>query len=804
MKITNLAADSNIGFALTSKDEIKTAKLTEKDMITVGTSEFVAASGTTLTIKEGGLYSGTVWAGTDDDAAAVVTVGKYTIANGNIIPAGSDITDVSFTVTANNGTSFTLGALDDGDVVTVTDANTNSPLQGTYVKNGTYLYNFTAAAYDASTAKMYSLGTAKTIQSANLNTKNGTWKKAYDTSANTNITSTVKLALADKAITADETDFSFVRDKYSTTDYTKATNIAATIKKTGAISAYDVVQGAVDNLSVAITGDEAKGLTHKYDAADTAQTIEATNGWEVAAGAADTTIKGAASGKDYLTANTGNDTINLFGAADIVDETSLTESAGGKDTISGYFAGKDKLKFDDGTKFTLSTSIANDVYAAAEDWTEDTANYALLKGVGGKAVTIKVGDSEYADYYFANGKSKTNSFTYVDGAYYVGNSAADATNTLKVTTDKNKKTKINTTGTMIAVSLGDTKYDSINVLDASGSANEVVLIAKDGVDSTLKGGMYVSTLISGTGNDTLYGGSGENTFVLGDITANGNDTIKNYNSSKDKLTTTDTLTANSFGIAEDNKNNVVLGGKVTIEKAVGKAITLTDSAGDKTAYIGKSGVANTFIVSDKPSDKDIYVGSTAADKIKISRVISDLTLGNPTAEGDDTVSYTISKYQGGKVDLSGTNVASIEEVDASGLKASSTTVSEYGTKFVKSFAGVDVTAANTGVGNEGTTFTGSSFNDRFTCGTGKDTIKYTAGHGDDVIKNFGVDDVIQLNGLTSAEIKDLSAENANVAAVLSGFSSGRSLNITTAAGTTLEFSKTGNKCTVKGVSTTAG
>lgn len=61
----------------------------------------------------------------------------------------------------------------------------------------------------------------------------------------------------------------------------------------------------------------------------------------------------------------------------------------------------------------------------------------------------------------------------------------------------------------------------------------------------------------------------------------------------------------------------------------------------------------------------------------------------------------------------------IQTVDASAsaneVELTAAAVSEYGTKFLKAHAGVDVTAAaGAGTDNVGTTFTGSAFNDRFT------------------------------------------------------------------------------------------
>lgn len=742
-KITNLANNSVVDasvFAGTKSATVTTAKLSSGDNVTVNGAVYHASgNNAALTINDGGLYSGTVWAGTTG-ATDAVTVGKYVISDGKTYDEPyDDITEESFTVTANSGSTFTLGALDDGDMVTVVDNTDTAPLSGTYTKYGSYLYN-------SDTSKMYSLGTQKTIASSALDTSKTAWKTAYDTSTNTKVTSTVKLALADKSIAAGDEEISFVRDKYMTSQPEKATNVAATVIATEAINEdYTIAQGAV--------ADATYGLAHKYTAV-TAQTIEVTNGWEVeAAAASDTTIKGAASGKDYLKANTGNDTITLSGAEDIVDESTL----GGEDTISGYASGKDKLIVAAGSVFTLSAETANDVYVAAAEWTSETSNYALLKGVGGKAVSISDDNGgTYVDYYFGNGKSSTNSFTYVDGAYYVGNGADGATNTLKVATDKTKRSKTNEDGAVVSIDLqtNEAQYQNINVLDAAASANEVSLTAND-AGSTLKGGTYKSTLTSGAGNDTLVGGSGQDTFAVGAIT--GKDTIKSYTSDKDVVTTSEALTAAKF--SADAKGNVILtkddNNTVTIEGAVNKAITVNDN----NVYVGKAATKNTFTVTSALDADDIYVGSTAEDTIKLTRSISELAIAE-SEDGDGNVVLTAAKYQGGTINLSGTNCSSIDVFDASGVKVASSVVSEYGTKYVKAIAGVDVTAS----GN-GTKFTGSAFNDKFTCGAGNDYVIYTKGQGEDTIANFGagtvddtIGDVIQFNGLNAKDVASIAEQ----------------------------------------------
>lgn len=219
---------------------------------------------------------------------------------------------------------------------------------------------------------------------------------------------------------------------------------------------------------------------------------------------------------------------------------------------------------------------------------------------------------------------------------------------------------------------------------------------------------------------------------------------------------------------------------------------------------------NTFTTKNGAG---IYVGSEKyKDTIKVVKSVEGITMTEtPDDNDEDAVVYTASKYQGGKIDLSnntaGSNYAGIDVVDASGVKATAAAVSEYGTKFLKAHAGVDVTAAAGSVtDNVGTTFTGSAFNDRFTCGSGNDTIKYSTNQGSDIIKDFGVGDIIQLNGLSNADIAQLNALNSGTAQTggTFTFTSGGSLAISSDANATMKLSYDATKKQIKGEAVSQG
>ncbi|WP_295160930.1 hypothetical protein [Selenomonas sp. AE3005] len=752
LNITNLADNSIIAAVALSneKDSVATAKLDIGDNVNIGGVDYVSgAKNNTLTFKGKGnainFYSGTLLV--DSNYSNGVTVGNY-----NILMAEDDQT---ITLTASTGKTFTLGELDNMDNVQITDNSATTPVVTTFTKYGSYLY-------DTANVKMFSLGTGTSATSAKL-TAAANWK-TYTNAAGA---VTVNLALADTAIKKDSTkNYDFEVNKLTeTANVNKARTAAVVVTHND-----DPNQPDGSDAYITKTGD-VTGKT--YAAADgTAQTINATTGWTVTASKdAATTINGAASGTDKLIGNTGADTFNLKGAADTV----VIDDYKGKDTISGYASVKDEVQLNAATTvYSLSTTKSGDVYAAADALADAAAvdaatNYVLLQGVGSKAVSISTdGGDTYADHYFGDGTKTTSAtFTYATGAYYHANAAvvaADNTNTLKIGTLKDAASKTNVADAAIAVDLTGSadQYAYINVVDASGSANKVVLTAgvAAGTSYTLKGGTFKSTLTGGANADTLVGGTGEDTFVISTLA--GADTIEKYTASKDVLQVTEALTAAKL---HASNSDVVVGtgidanDKVTITNAVNTALTINvvdedDSSiitDTQTAYVGKEGTDNTFTVTTAPDANSIYVGSSAGtDTIKLNASIAEFT--EPTTTNESQFKFT--KYQGGTIDLSGPNYSSIEAVDASGVKVASALVSEYGSKFTKVMGGVSVTASETG-----TSFTGSNFDDLFTLddATANDIYTTSVNQGSDIISKFGVGDVIQLNGLSTADINKLSA-----------------------------------------------
>ena len=794
--IKDLAAGSDIDATLSTdgttnaNDKFTTAKLAAKDTFKInGVIYKSGADNNAITIQADKLYSGTLLS--DTTTGTTIGVGDYTVTT----------TAGAVTVTGNAGKTFSLGELSDLDTVAVTKGTSNA----SYTKYGSYIY-------DAGSKKMYSLGKNTTISSAALTGTSG-WK-AYGTSTGA---VTVNLSAADTKIAADAKTAAGAATAYDFTVNVNAESTKLAAARTAEVAAENAagVTGASDFISKA--GDVTTN-GRKYDAAavDVAgekvdQTINVTNGWTVTAAAATTTtINGAASGEDKLIGNTGDDTFNLKGAADTVD---VLTNAGGKDIISGYASGKDKIILDTNAKFSLSTTKSGDVYAAATTFADaaDVAaatEYVLLQGVGNKAVTINE-----VEHYFGDGTKLTTgaSFTYADGAYYHGNTSGK--NILKVGTLKDKASKTNLFDNPITIDLANahdpanaSHYDYIDTVDASGSANEVALTAGAGhgtnntVGYTLKGGSYKSTLTGGSGADTLVGGKGDDTFDISN--QEGKDIIQDYNKSgEDKLLVGTLLTATDVAVSD---SDVVIGtspNTVTIQKAAGNAITAVTAAGAKqTVYVGKGGKDNTFTITATPGAKDVYVGSIGTDTIALKKSITGLTVEQ---DPDDHSKYTIGLYQGGEIDMvtNAPQYSSIDAVDASGVKATAAALSEYGTKFVKAHAGVKVKGSASG-----TAFTGSAYDDIFTTSGSDnakaDTVNYNVNSGNDVVSGFSVNDVLKLTGLSAADISSIeSAYTANtLGAQLSNgmsFTAGGSIQLKDTVGiNSYEYTKSGNTVTI--------
>jgi len=719
--VKNAADGSKL--TLTEGDKLTTAK---DAVVTLNADTYTAANKTSLsfTVNADGnvLTAGTVMLDTD---GTTDEIGDKVIVGANTITAGDGST---IWVTAS-GTSFTIGDLDEGESFDVDNV--------TYTKTAAGLLTG-----EDENAKVYTF-TGKTVTKANLE-KTSNWKEVVATFVDENaLTSkygvtTVNLADADtsiaknlKAVDAGEdtldTNYNYVLDKYiSKRAESKTAALKANVQNAAAGDAQ-VAVGTVTYAAATATTDESKAYT-----ASKAQTITVTDGWTVTGSEGNDTINGAAKGKDTINGSAGNDTINLKGAADtVVYAAGLGEI--GQDTITGYASGKDKLSITGDFEVALDTAGANVFLETDED------NYVKLTNVAGKAVTIND-----TNYYFGNGKKAANAvktttgatFNFEVGAVYYGNDSGK--NTVKIGTLKDYEGKT-TRGELLQVDTD--KFKGISTIDASTSANELTLTTTGDI-TTLKGGTYKTTLISAVESadtDTLIGGSGADTF---NVSAHaGKDVIKNYTAGKDTIKIAADLGLDKFTVV---KSDVVIGegnNTVTVAGASGKALTIVKGDADAAIYnVGKSGekTNNTFTYvkgGHYVGNKDTHdAAGKYLDTLKVSA----------TVDGKDENAITIDLTDGN-------SYYSIEAVDASGVKAASSLNSEQ----AKVKAGVTIKSAEAG-----SRITGTKYNDTIVLadGEGADYLIYNKNAGTDNITGFGVNDVIQFNGLTAADYASVKSQ----------------------------------------------
>lgn len=817
LAITKIITHSEVN-DLVAGDTVATAKLKKGDWVEINEDTYTAGTNSALKFKmadvviDGTTYenkatltSGTAFLSGTSDAAGV----GHIYAGNNLIKVtkGDGIT---VTATTNrNTTTYTIGDLGENESFTVGGV--------TYLKSGNTLFREDENGNTAVFSKTVSSSVSSTL----LNTTNN-WKDVKTTftdgedgteQVTTLGKATADLALTDKRVAADKKaaekagieyafpgdGYDYVLDKYvSKTTTHKALNAAVVADRAD----WQVKIGVAEALNSAV-------YTYQYTAIGTiGQAINVAKNWAAVGSGYDDTITGAASGKDFIRGGAGDDTITLSGAEDTVAFKLATD---GHNIVSKYISGKDQIILDDGdtTATTAGTykndfsvyldTKANNVYLYTDngdgkyDKTTDDGS-VMLKGMGtGKAVKING-----KDYYFGNGtllgSRKTTkdgkTFTYAEGAYYYGNDSGK--NALKVTTDKTKysetKYSAKTLGDDVVIDLtkvdgdGRALYNNIQTVDASASANRVVLTAA-ATGSTLKGGTYQSTLKSGAGNDTLTGGTGKDMFWFDDL--NGNDTVNSYISSKDAVYIGGNGDLSAYTIKADGTNVVITKkgdstSSLTIAKAVNAAKAITVSTDGKvdgksvSYFVGKAGTAknmaaNIFTVFDKTS---YYIGNdTATDTIKLA-----------------------AKNVGATIDLSNTSqYQSIDVIDGSKVEFSE----KRDTGYTKDTSGMTITT-----GTNAVTVKGSIYADTININEeGKATISYAkvAHANGDVVKGFDVDDVIQINGLKDVsftQVKDSEGiDIANTYKVTS--SNGLSMTVETTGGK-LSYTKTGtNKYEIK-------
>ncbi len=740
--ITGAATGSNIT-GLAKNDTVTTASLTATGGITLGGLFFSAGKAGVMefTVQEINtddlhytLTKGTasLSSGGGEGFSELYAGTTLITAEAKLDAVGAETGFSSITVqaaTTSKGTTFTIGGISENERFTIKNpAWTQVDGNGvTFTRSGSSLFcTYYSEAEAQTVTKVYTkLGSADaaTITSAILEkafndpAKVPTWSaltKTFDDSTGVEQSSyllNVDLAQMDSRITkekntnkkavgadvANYTQYEFVVDKYVSTSTKAGTKLATAIVG----NVYNgTVQESLGHMTAATTAWTGVRTYVATDHGEVGQTIKAAANWSVTGSAWHDTITGAASGYATINGGAGNDTITGGGASETFE---FNMAGGGKDVLKSYtaFANNkgDKLDvtgffdlsnvylagtgLDTNGKTKLTGVLLHDGTGVKDDHS-DATNSMLLVGVAGKAVRIGVNT-----YYFGDG-TKTKgaaTFNYQSGAYYLANS--NLTNTLKVATDKNKATKT-TLGDTVEIDLNakgaiGSYYTNINALDASASANRMILTASE-KGSTVKGGTYQTTLRGGSGSDVLFGGSGADVFSFKDGLG-GADTIKSYTSKSDavyvgQLDAGTTVEALGIEISAQG-NNVVLkqnSDTVTIENAMGatKALRFSrdgSSTNTMSYYIGKAATKNNFTEVNKDADYKVTGIDSAYKAVDDTTVLKEIDFVSRYigSTNDDTVKLKATKETiSGAISLADANLSSIDILDASLVKAGST------------------------------------------------------------------------------------------------------------------------------------
>ena len=398
------------------------------------------------------------------------------------------------------------------------------------------------------------------------------------------------------------------------------------------------------------------------------------------------TITGGAS-HDSLTTNDGTDYIDGGFGNDAIN------AGGGKDTIYGG-SGIDTIKGQGGVDY-IDAGAGNDVI--------EVSTIANFKTSGG--VETVYGGSGTDTLKFSDENPTTITAPEVEHLYGVEKiQFAAGGNASKITFGNATFTN---NGSVITV-VGNTAGSGTNFVDASAVTNGAIVVS----GNTTTGN-----------NDSLYGGSGDDTFSFsgtagledGDIiTGNGgNDTISLNNDAavtavidfKDVTTVETIKTATIDGTASGNVNIQLIDG-------TSDALDPASLTADFTATNVGSVIFNNASSTDALNTNMNITGGTAADTLKGSK-------GNDTISGGGTTTGDKLYGQSGNDSLTGNAGADSliggagNDVMLSGAAGADTIDGGTGNDTIDGGAGIDQ-------------IKGSAGSDNITTGTSNDLILYTA------------------------------------------------------------------------------
>ncbi len=250
----------------------------------------------------------------------------------------------------------------------------------------------------------------------------------------------------------------------------------------------------------------------------------------IIAGSKGGTLDGGA-GDDSIVGGDGND---VFYYSD------------GDDTITNYTQSKDKIKFG---------AVINSVDFDGDDvlFVTNAGTLTVKDGVSSKIKTVDV-------------TGHSSNLTY-DAPLPRGAEYNSSHNTVRFD---------ETFGGTFNANLYSSK---IKTLNATKTVNPINIVGNEN-NNVIKAGSGGSTLDGGAGNDKLYGGDGADTFIY----SGGTDYIYKYVEGQDEIVIAD----GEIDSVKVRGSSVTLyfdEGALTISKAKGKTLTITDAAGDRSDYV---------------------------------------------------------------------------------------------------------------------------------------------------------------------------------------------------------------------------
>ncbi|MBR5914480.1 MAG: hypothetical protein IKZ58_08975 [Selenomonadaceae bacterium] len=308
------------------------------------------------------------------------------------------------------------------------------------------------------------------------------------------------------------------------------------------------VNAAAIKKSAVITGNAAANSIKGGTDADTISgdagndTLSAGAGNDLIFGGAGNDVLLGENGDDTLNGNDGNNTLTGGAGNDVFI------ISGGKDLITDYKAGQDKIKIENGAITKVKVSDKNVVFTAGK------SSFTVQGGKGQKITVIDSYDS-------------TTTKVWSDWS-------AEDTLPAGLTYDKAKE-KITAANNFGGSEIDLADYVStVTTVDAS-ALTKAININGNGNANSIIGGSGNDTLDGGVDNDTLTGGEGSDTFIY----AAGNDVITDY-TSDDTIKISDKITKTTFS---GNDVTFAIGsGLLTVKNGKNSNITITDAA-NKTA-----------------------------------------------------------------------------------------------------------------------------------------------------------------------------------------------------------------------------